>query len=50
MLTDSMRWRRQRCLKIAQIESRLKEEQSAYDEAAEGIEKLRVRIAVLSRT
>ena len=47
VLTGSMHCRRQRCLKIAQIENRLKEEQQAYDEAAEGIEKLRVRIAVL---
>jgi len=46
VLTESTHWRRQRCLKIAQIENRLKEEQQAYDEAAEGIEKLRVRIAV----
>jgi len=50
VLTESMRWRRQRCLKIAQIENRLKEEQQAYDEAAEGIEKLRVRVALLLRT
>ena len=46
MLTKRIHWRRQRCLKIAQIENRLKEEQQAYDEAAEGIIKLRVRVCV----